>query len=291
MAEAPRRVVIVGASAAGLRCACRLARLRPDWAVRVVEARKLFSYAACGLPYVLSGDISDLEALRATDFGLSRDVDFFARHKGVEVLAGCRATAVDLARQVLMTEGAEGRRELPWDDLVLATGATPRRLPDQPDHPRVVPFHSWEDVKPLKQGLARGELERVAVVGAGLVGCELAEAFRTLWGAEVAVLEAASAPLPELLDPDLARGVAQQMTANGVELLLGSPVERIEADETRVRLWAGGQSVEAQVAVVAVGVAPETGLARSAGLFTEHRWLDAGGRFSLNLLAPEPSSA
>jgi NADPH-dependent 2,4-dienoyl-CoA reductase/sulfur reductase-like enzyme/rhodanese-related sulfurtransferase len=277
MAEARRRVLIVGASAAGLRCACRLARLRPDWSVRVVEARQIFSYAACGLPYVLSGDISDLDELRATDYGLSRDADFFAGHKGVEVLTGHRATAIDLSRQVLVAESAEGRVELPWDELVLASGAAPRRLPNQPDHPRVVPFHSWEDVKPLKQGLARGELERIAVVGAGLVGCELAEAFRTLWGAEVALIEAASDPLPDLLDPDLGRTVAREMSASGVELLLGSPVERLEADADGVKLWAGGRNVEAQVVVVAVGVEPATALARSAGLA-----LGAGGAVAVN---------
>jgi len=266
MAQAPRRVVIVGASAAGLRCACRLARLRPDWTVQVVEARQVFSYAACGLPYVLSGDIGDREALRATDFGVSRDADFFARYKGVEILAGHRAVALDLSRRVLQAEGPAGGLELPWDELVLATGAVPRRLAGQPDHPRVVCFHDWEDLEPLKRGLARGELERVAVVGAGLVGCELAEAFRSLWGAEVTLIEAGGTILPDLLDPELAECVSAQIRANGVRLVLGSPVGRVEAEDSGVRLWAGESGVEAQVAVIAVGVAPATRLARSAGL-------------------------
>ena len=201
MVDDRRSVLVVGASAAGLRCACRLARLKPNWTVRVVEAREVFSYAACGLPYALSGDVGEPEALRRTDYGVTRDPEYFDRYKGIEILAGYRAAKLDVHRQVLKVQTAAGsRKELPWDELVLATGAVPRRLKGQSDHPDVVTFHTWEDLEPLKHRLARGELERVALVGAGLVGCELAEAFRSLWGAEVALLEAEPAPLPRLND-------------------------------------------------------------------------------------------
>ncbi len=68
-----RKVVIIGASAAGLKCACRVARRRPEWDVAVLEARDVFSYGACGLPYVLSGDIDSLAELRKTAYGTTRD--------------------------------------------------------------------------------------------------------------------------------------------------------------------------------------------------------------------------
>jgi len=233
----------------------------------VVEAREVFSYAACGLPYALSGDVGEPEALRRTDYGVTRDPEYFDRYKGIEILAGYRAAKLDVHRQVLKVQTAGGsRKELPWDELVLATGAVPRRLKGQPDHPDVVTFHTWEDLEPLKHRLARGELERVALVGAGLVGCELAEGFRSLWGADVTLLEAEPAPLPRLLDPDLAACVSQHLRDNGVRLLTDSPVESIRAEDGRVELIAGGQTVEAQVAVVAVGVEPEIKLARQAGL-------------------------
>lgn len=266
MAGDPHCVVIVGASAAGLRCACRLARLRPDWSIRVVEAQPVFSFAACGLPYVLSGEVGDADALRRTDFGVTRDATYFAGHKGVEVLAGHRAVSLDTERRVVRVAGPDGERDLTWDDLVLATGALPRLLHGQPEHPRVVTFHVWDDLEPLRAGLARGEIDRVALVGAGLVGCELAEAFRSLWGADVIVLEAGAAPLPQLIDPDVGACVASHLRENGVLLLLDSPVERLEADEERVRLVAGGETVEAQVAVIAVGVEPTVELARRAGI-------------------------
>jgi NADPH-dependent 2,4-dienoyl-CoA reductase/sulfur reductase-like enzyme/rhodanese-related sulfurtransferase len=265
MSAASGRVVVVGASAAGLRCACRLARLQPDRPVTVVEAKGTFSYAACGLPYVLSGDIEELAALRRTTYGALRDTSFFKRYKGIELLAGHRATAIDPARRLLRVEGPEGERELGWDDLVLATGARPLHLPGQPDHERVRSFHGWDDVAPLKQGLVRGEIEHVALVGAGPVGCELAEAFRSLWGAEVTVIEADEAPLPGLLDPEVGSCVARALEEAGTRLLFGSPVERIEAGEEGVALLAGGTEVRADAALVAIGVEPVTELAAAAG--------------------------
>jgi NADPH-dependent 2,4-dienoyl-CoA reductase/sulfur reductase-like enzyme/rhodanese-related sulfurtransferase len=260
-----REIIIVGASAAGMRCACRLARLEPSSKITVLEARQSFSYAACGLPYVLSGDIAGAGPLLNTEYGLPRDADFFAGHKRVKVLAGHRVKAVDAGRRRLKAEGPEGPLELSWDDLVLATGARPLSLPRQPVHPRVGGFHVLEDLERLHGGLARGEIGSVALVGAGLVGCELAEAFTSLWGAEVVLIEAAPSPLPAALDADLAGCVAKHIRAQGVRLLLGSPVGAIEADDDGVTLQAGEESIRADAAVVAIGVEPAVELAATAG--------------------------
>ncbi len=258
--------MIVGASAAGLRCASRLARLRPGWRITVVEERELFSVAACGLPYVLSGDVGAAEALRTTSDGALRDTAYFASIKGVRVLPGRRATAVDVGAHRLVCEGPGAAREdLEWDDLVLATGARARRLPGQPRHPRVSSFHAAEDLAPLHAALARGEISRVVIVGAGLVGCELAEAFRALWGVEVALLEAAAFPLAGFLDPEIGAVVAATLRRNGVDLRTGTPIEAIGVDETRANVTAGNERFTADLAVVAVGVQPAVDLARSAG--------------------------
>jgi NADPH-dependent 2,4-dienoyl-CoA reductase/sulfur reductase-like enzyme/rhodanese-related sulfurtransferase len=266
MAKSGREVIIVGGSAAGLRCACRLARLQPQWKIHVIEQREVFAYSVCGLPYVLSGDVESLETLRTTDYLAVRDEAYFASYKGVKISPGTRALDIDVDRRILHVDGARGASELHWDDLVLATGASPVRLPGQPADPRVVSFHTWNDVVPLKQALMRGELGSVAIVGAGATGCELAEAFRSLWGAEVTVLEAAAAPLPGILDEDLGAAVASHLQGKGVRTLLGARVDRIETRESGVALHVGAEVVEADTAVVALGVRPAVELARRAGV-------------------------
>jgi NADPH-dependent 2,4-dienoyl-CoA reductase/sulfur reductase-like enzyme/rhodanese-related sulfurtransferase len=260
-----KRIVIVGASAAGLRCACRLRRLQPEWSITVVDANEAFSYAACGLPYVLSGDIDELTALRRTVYGVERDTEYFSSVKGVDVLTPWRATAVDVDAQTLRIEGTNGQRDLNWDELVIATGATPRALPGVPHHPRVHTFHVWNDVKPLKIGLMQGEIDHVAVVGAGLVGVELAEAFHSLWGADVTLIEAAGTPLPEILDPELGEVVARHLEANDVRVLTGAPVSKMDADEEGVTVKAGRDEIRADAVVVAIGVEPRVELAKAAG--------------------------
>jgi NADPH-dependent 2,4-dienoyl-CoA reductase/sulfur reductase-like enzyme/rhodanese-related sulfurtransferase len=264
--DGDRAVLVVGASAAGLRCACRLARLKPHWQVTVVDQSPVFSYAACGLPYVLSGEIDDPTALRRTVYGAIRDQRYFAEEKGVAVLAGWRATSVGLAEGLLRIEDGDTERHLKWDELVLALGARPRLLPRQPVHPRVRTFHRWEDVDDLKSGLAGGQIRTVAVIGAGPLGCELAEAFHALWGAEVTVVEAAPAPLPGLLDPEVGACVARHLEEQGVRVLTDSPVELVHPDDSSVAIRAGAEEVRADVCVVAIGVDPDVALARRAGV-------------------------
>ena len=266
MKERRRQVVIVGASAAGLRCACRLRRLQPNWPITVVEQSEVFSYAACGMPYVLSGDIDDADALRRTADGALRDPSYFAEVKGIKVHAGHRAVAIETAARRLHVLGPQGERALDWDELVLTTGARARQLPDQPAHPRVRSFHTFEDLAPLHEGLARGETRSVVIVGAGLVGCELAEAFAALWGVEVTLVEAGEAPLPDVLDTEVAALVTAAMEANGVRVCSGAPVASIEARDDGVTVTAGGEAITADIAVVAIGVEPNVALARRAGV-------------------------
>jgi NADPH-dependent 2,4-dienoyl-CoA reductase/sulfur reductase-like enzyme len=266
MGDGNRSVLVVGASAAGLRCACRLARLKPHWRVTVVDQSPVFSYAACGLPYVLSGDIDDVAALRRTAYGALRDQRYFAEEKGVAVLSGWRATSVGLAEGLLRIEDKDSERHLKWDELVLAVGARARPLPGQPVHPRVHMFHRWDDVLALKEGLARGQIGSVGIVGAGPLGCELAEAFHGLWGADVSVWEAAPAPLPGILDPEVGGCVTRHLEEQGVHILTDSPAELLEPDDAGVTVWAGGHEGRVDVCVVAVGVAPDVELARRAGV-------------------------
>jgi NADPH-dependent 2,4-dienoyl-CoA reductase/sulfur reductase-like enzyme/rhodanese-related sulfurtransferase len=259
-------VVIVGASAAGLRCAARLRRLQPTWRVRVVDEQSTFSWAACGFPYALAGDVTDPQSLRSTADGVVRDADYFARVKGVDVLAPCRALEIDPRLKRLRVRGANGEEVLTWDDLVLATGARPRRLPGQPDSPRVTAFHTVHDLERIHAGLKGGAYRRVVIVGASFVGCELAEAFHALWGADVTLVEKAATPLASILDPEVAKIAAKVLCDNGVHLHTAATVDRIEADDHGVTVVTEAARFSGDLAVVALGVAPASELAARAGV-------------------------
>lgn len=264
------RVVVVGASAAGLACACRIARLEPGRPVTVIEARDVFSFSACGLPYVLSGDIGDMAALRTTNTGRIRDAKYFADEKGVEVMSGWRVSAVDADAHTLTMAQTRGRgtRTLEYDDLVLATGARARGIEGQSPHRRVHLFHDWEDIQPLLKGLRRrGGIESVAIVGAGLVGCELADAFRSLWKIDVQLLEEGSTPLPRTLDPELGLIVQRYLEREmGAQVLTDCCVTQILPDDEGVTLRAGRRELRSDVVVLASGVGPVVELAKSAGV-------------------------
>jgi NADPH-dependent 2,4-dienoyl-CoA reductase/sulfur reductase-like enzyme/rhodanese-related sulfurtransferase len=267
MEQRRRQVVVVGASAAGLRCAARLARLDPSCRVTVLERCGTFSYAACGFPYVLSGEIGDTDALRRTADGTLRDERFFAAVKGVQVRTGACVAGVDPDRRRVAVERDDGSVEsVPYDDLVLAMGARPRKLPGQPVDARVRSVHTTQDVEPLARALAGGEVRRVVIVGAGMLGCELADAFRGLWGLDVTVIEAAGAPLSSVLDREMRSIVVHELTRNRVRLVAGLPVTGIDADPGGVVVSAGPMQVRGDLVVVAIGVEPNVELARRAGV-------------------------
>ena len=182
------KIVVIGAAAAGLRAAARARRLMPEAEIVVLDASEVISYGACGLPYFVSGDIQGINALRATAWGALRDPEFFAAAKGLDVRTGQRVTALDRdGRSVRFIDGASGEQQsLPYDKLVIATGAKPKPLPGVAlDDPRISFFKTTEDALRWRQSLERGELNSVAIIGGGYIGCELAEAFRSIWGCEV----------------------------------------------------------------------------------------------------------
>lgn len=259
-------MVIVGASAAGLRCASRLARLEPEWKITVVEQQEIFSYAACGLPYVLSGDIEDIQSLRRTKDGMIRNSDYFSSVKGVNVLSGWRAQKVDSRSRKLIMENREGSRSLDYDEIVLAVGAGAKRLPNMKPHPRMQTFHTYEDVQPINEDLAHGRIQKVAIIGAGLVGCELAEAFTAMWGAEVTLIEAAPHPLPFIVDPEVGAVIKHVYEDQQVDLICNCKIERIEADDQGVNVFMQENSLRVDMVIAALGVQPRVELAKNCGV-------------------------
>ena len=263
------RIVAVGANAAGLRAAARAKRLLPDAAVTVIDRGKFISYGTCGMPYLVSGDIETADKLRETAHGVIRDPDFFRKAKGLEVVIQTEVELIDReGRRVICKSLLTGEtKEYPYDKLILATGATPIVPSGIPgNNPRVSTFKILEDAIVLRKALQTGQIKKVGLVGAGPIGCELAEAFTAMWGAKAILFDAANNILPAMLDPEMARIVETYMKGEGVEIHTNCPLLGVAEPKEGVIIKTPKGDFEVDHVVIAIGVKPENTLAVGCGL-------------------------
>lgn len=263
------KVVVVGASAAGLRAAARAKRLMPESTIIVVDEGEIISYGACGLPYYLSGDIESPRALRETSWGTLRDARFFRDSKGLDVRIQTSATHCDLEGKVItlkdLVSGTE--EKIPFDKLVLATGASPFVPPGIPqNHPRISTFKTVEDARNWRSKLEQGQVEKVAIIGSGFIGIEVAEAFTAMWGAEVDLIEMEDRVLPQMFDREMSALVETHLAAQDVRVHKTCRVQEIRDIDDGLAVVTDSKTIETEYAIVAVGVRPRTELARQMGL-------------------------
>ena len=263
------RIVVVGANAAGLRAASRSKRLLPKANITVLDHGQFISYGACGMPYFVSGDIGSADKLRETAYGVIRDPDFFRKAKGLEVVIQTEVERIDRqARKVICRSILSGEtKEYPYDKLVLATGATPILPPGLPkDSRRVSTFRVLEDSIAVRKALQSGQISTVGLVGAGPIGCELAEAFTAMWGARAVLLDAAPQILPSMLDPEMARAVETYLKGEGVEVHTNCPLQGVVESEEGVTIKTPQGDFLMDHVIIAIGVRPNTKLAADCGL-------------------------
>ncbi len=266
-----KKVVIIGAVALGPKVACRLRRLDAEAEITLLDRDDRISYGGCGIPYYVGGDVNDIEDLCKTTSHTLRDAAFFKNNKGVTVMTRTEALAIDRRdRKVLVRHLDTGEEEyLPYDKLVLATGARAVRPPfPGADHPRVLTVSDLHDAERLKSQMAAGKIAKAVVIGAGAIGLEISEALTDLWGISTTLVEMEDQVLPTLLGKCIARLAAAELTRHGVELLLETKVLEVAENEENgkllVRTSAG--NLEVDVVVLAAGVRANTSLAREAGL-------------------------
>ena len=194
------RIVVIGGVAAGMSAASQARRRDPRAQVTVLERGPDVSYGSCGLPYNLEDParpIDDLVILSAEAARSERGIDVRTRHE---------ATAIDLERRIVRARAPDGGAaiDLPWDRLVLATGASAARPPlPGLDLPGVFVLRELTDGAALKRRLADGTARRAVLIGAGYIGMEMAEVLRAR-GLEVVVLEKLPDVLPGYAPPIVA---------------------------------------------------------------------------------------
>jgi len=266
-----KKIVVVGASAAGLRAAARARRRLPDASITVIDESEFISYGACGMPYVVAGDIGGVKALRETPYGVVRDPDFFHDTKGIEVYTQTRVEKIDReARKVFCQSLTTSEKsEYEYDRLVLATGAIPIMLPNVPTgSDRITTFKTLNDTMQIRRLLEKGQISKVGIVGAGAIGCEMAEAFAAMWGIDVVLIDAAPNVLPNLLDVEMGRFVEKYLQMEGVEVYADCPLQGIEETAEGLTIKTPKGEFEVAYAVIGVGVRPNTKLAVDCGLET-----------------------
>ena len=264
------RVVVVGGVACGPKTASRLKRIMPEADITMVEKGRVVSYGACGMPYFVAGEVRAIESLMETPVGALRDPVFFKHVKGFETRIETEVTRINRdEKTVEMVHLPTGKKEpLPYDKLVLAMGTKPF-VPPIPgiDLHGITKMYHPDDAESVKQAADKGEIKHAVIVGAGLIGIEMAEAFRAR-NIEVTVVEMLDQVMGQLLDEEIARLAMKQLVQKGVRLRMN---ERMEAflgdDQGRIRgVKTSGGEIEADLVLLSIGVRPNNELAGDAGL-------------------------
>lgn len=256
-----KRVVVIGGVAAGMSAASQAKRRAPGASVVVLERGQHVSYGACGMPYNLADPgrrMDDLVVIPAERFRAERGIDVRTRHE---------ALAVDVGRRVVSVADLDGARryELPYDALVIATGARAVRPPlPGMDLPGVFVLRELHDGAAMKRHLAEAAPRRAVIVGAGYIGMEMAEALRGR-GLEVTVLEKVDQVLPGFA-PQIVERVAAELARNGVRVETGVSVRELRREGGALAVVTDRGAHAADLVLVSVGVRPSVALAESAGI-------------------------
>ncbi|MDD5311965.1 MAG: FAD-dependent oxidoreductase [Dehalococcoidia bacterium] len=261
--EKKKNILIIGGGACGPKTAARARRLDSTAQITMVQDELLISYAACGLPYYVSGAVASRNSL------LVRNAAAFKKISNVDVLVGTRVNSIDRAlHKVNVTSLAEEKQyTLDYDKLVIATGANPVVPPIKGiDLQGIHILKRIPDADEIINLLSGSVNKKAVIVGAGLIGMEMAEAL-VARGIEVTIVEALERILPAVLDAEIADLLANHMKSKGVTLKLGQKIVAFEGEGGRVRRSiTDKESIEGDVVILSIGVRPDSKLAREAGL-------------------------
>jgi NADPH-dependent 2,4-dienoyl-CoA reductase/sulfur reductase-like enzyme len=257
-----RRIVIVGCGVSGTTAAFYSRKTDRTSEITIVGDEVLPEYSRCGLPYAFSGIVPTMRSL------IGYDEDFYEHTNRIDLKLGVTATKIHPDRRVVEVKSQDrALTELQYDSLILTMGASPTTLPVRGSTlTGVFTIRTMSDVEGLANFLGESKAKKVAIIGAGLIGSEMAEALLVRG---VAVLQAEIVPeiLPVILDPDMASVVREKGQEHGVQYHLQSSLEEILGDKGRViGVRISGHTYNADAVIVAIRVKPNTELAKQAGI-------------------------
>jgi len=264
-----KRIIVIGGSAAGPKAAAKARRLDYDADIVILQKDPDLSMASCGYPYYVGGYFDDRNMLLCTATGVTRDPVFYLNAKGIEARTNTEVTAIDRKNKTVaytnLLTGEAGTLE--YDKLIIATGAVPR-IPPIPgtDFEGITTLQSMKDADFLRGVREEQKIKKAVIIGGGLIGIETCEALQ-LAGIDITVVEL----LPQLLtflDWELAKLVENHVRSKGANVITDNGIVEFQGEDGRltgIKLQNGAE-LPCELAVVAIGVIPNTRLAREAGL-------------------------
>ena len=250
-------IVVIGGVAAGTKAAAKLLRQDRTAQVTVYTKSTDISYAGCGLPYYVGGDIETRDEL------IVNTPERYMGLTGAQVKTGMEATKVDPAAKTVTFANGE---VVSYDKLVIATGAAPF-VPNVPgkDLPGVFTMRTPDDAIGLRSYVDENKCRSAVVVGAGFIGLEIAENLLKK-GLKVTVVDMASQVMPNLFDAEVADYIRRQLQAKGIRVVTGAGLEMVLGGEkaTGIRTAVGG--FEGDVVVMAIGIRPATAFLNDSGV-------------------------
>jgi CoA-dependent NAD(P)H sulfur oxidoreductase len=254
------KFVIIGGDAAGMSAASRAKRNRAEMSVTVLEQTEDVSYSACGMPYNIADPSRDMDDL------VVRSAPVFREKQGIDLRCGHRVEAIDTDAKTVMGHTLKGESfEVPYDKLLIATGASPI-IPDYPgvDLQGVVDLKSLADGKRIKRFIGEQNISKVVVIGMGYIALEMAEALRAR-DIEVHMVKPRRKFLPRF-DEQLALMVREELERNGVNLHPGHEIHEIKKTDGNLKVVCPDLTLEGQMVLVSIGVRPNSRFAEDAGI-------------------------
>lgn len=256
------RIVIIGGVAAGTKAAAKARRVNPNAEIILYQDEANISYSACGMPYVISGVISDPDQIvirKPQDF-IKDNIHVFVRH---------HVTGIDAQQKSVTVKNLEtGTIEsVNYDSLILATGARPI-IPSVPgiELKGVHTLRSSTDLELFTAELQSQKPKQAVIIGAGYIGLELAESLKAL-SIQTTIIEKAERILPQF-DADMAQLVRDHLLEQGVTLLLNDGLVSIQGENDHVSfvMTESGLSIAADLVIIAIGIKPNVQLTEGAGI-------------------------
>lgn len=252
------KIIIVGGVAGGMSAATRLRRLMEDAEIIVLEKGPFVSFANCGLPYYVSGEIAERDAL------LVQTPESLKTRFNLDVRPFHEVTAISSENKTVTIKNEDGSFEESYDKLILSPGAKPL-IPEMSGLAEASNVYSLRNVPDLDQIMTALEHKpkKATVIGAGFIGLEMAENLKSR-GLEVTVIEKAPHVLTPL-DEEMSAFVQNELIRNGVRVITGESAQSFSEQGKTITLT-NGEKVASDLTILSVGVRPENSLAQQAGL-------------------------